>query len=181
MALKSATEHFFMINPSRRPMFQQYVICPVQVRHHEDIARLAGQLGYESSVEQVHRRLDGMRDAQQYAVYVAEERAGNVVGWIGVHIFRAVEMDSCASISGLVVDQCLRSQGIGEMLLDAADQWAQSFGCEVITVQSNVMRERAHSFYRRNGYAHVKTQHTFCKNLSQRNEGKGRLQATLGL
>jgi GNAT superfamily N-acetyltransferase len=159
-----------MIEPTQSPAIQQYVIRPVHWRHHEDIARLAGQLGYESTTEQIHRRLDAIRDRQQYAVYVAEDIAGNVVGWIGAYIFRAVEIDRCASISGLIVDSNLRSQGIGGMLLDAAEQWALSVGCDVMLVKSNMKRERAHSFYKRNGYAHIKTQHIFCKNLNKKND-----------
>jgi GNAT superfamily N-acetyltransferase len=170
-----------MIEPTRRSILQQCAIIPAHSHHYEDIARLAGQLGYGSTVEQVHLRVKAMQDAQQYAIYVAEDLAGNVVGWIGVYIFRAVEMDCCASVSGLVVDHNLRSQGIGEMLLEAGEQWARSLGCDVMTVQSNVTRERAHSFYKRNGYAQVKTQHTFCKSLGQTNDGHSALQATVGL
>jgi GNAT superfamily N-acetyltransferase len=170
-----------MIDPSQPSMLHQYMICQAQPRHYENIARLAGQLGYESTVEQIRLRLESMKDAQQHAIYVAENQSGSAVGWIGVCLFRAVEMDCCANISGLVVDYNLRSQGIGEMLLDAAERWARSLGCEVIIVASNVKRERAHSFYRRKGYAEAKTQYAFFKNLGTISDGRGEATNRSGL
>jgi len=41
-------------------------------------------------------------------------------------------------------------------LLDAAEKWARGVGCDAISVRSNVKRERAHQFYRDNGYIDVK-------------------------
>jgi hypothetical protein len=37
--------------------------------------------------------------------------------------------------------------------------------CEGMSVRSNVIRERAHVFYERNGYEHYKTQKSFRKQL----------------
>jgi len=50
-------------------------------------------------------------------------------------------------------------------LLRAAERWAKSKGCKNMSVRSNVIRERAHTFYLRNGYQHYKTQKAFRKNL----------------
>src|SRR6266550_2924266 len=38
-------------------------------------------------------------------------------------------------------------------------------GCKSMSVRSNVIRERAHKFYERNGYEHYKTQKSFRKPL----------------
>jgi GNAT superfamily N-acetyltransferase len=103
-------------------------------------------------------RLDEMANSNQYAVYVAELPGGQIAGWIGVYMFRSVEQDSCAGISGLIVDRQIRSREIGRVLLGAAEEWARSQGCDAISVHSNVTRERAHRFYMRTGYEHIKTQ-----------------------
>ena len=132
---------------------------------YDKIADLASQLGYPCTGSQVRARLDEMQDPNQYAVYVAELAGSQVAGWIGVYLFRSVELDRCAEISGLIVDQEIRSQGIGKALLDAAEEWARSRGCDVISVRSNVKRDRAHQFYERHGFKHVKTQKTFRKSL----------------
>jgi len=106
-----------------------------------------------------------MQDANQYALFVAELPTGQIAGWIGLYVFRAVEMETVAEISGLIVDEDIRSCGIGKMLLDAAEEWAQRVGCRVISVRSNVKRDRAHQFYTNNGYEHIKTQKQLRKEL----------------
>jgi len=47
----------------------------------------------------------------------------------------------------------------------AAEQWARVHGFALMRVRSNVVRERAHRFYEREGYARVKTQAVFRKAL----------------
>lgn len=127
------------------------------------MAELAGQLGYTCTAEQVRARLTDIRDANECAIYVAEIADGLIAGWIGVYLFRSVEMDKFAEISGLIVAEEHRSRGIGKVLLDAAEEWARGRGCALISVHSNVTRERAHHFYQINGYALYKTQQLFCK------------------
>ena len=68
-------------------------------------------------------------------------------------------------MNGLVVDEKRRSAGAGAKLLRAAERWAKSKGCKNMSVRSNVIRERAHAFYLRNGYQHYKIQKAFRKKL----------------
>jgi GNAT superfamily N-acetyltransferase len=143
-------------------------VCAVrraQPRDSDRIADLAGHLGYPSTGEEVRKRLSQMQDANQYAVFVAELPGGQIAGWIGLYALRAVELETAAEISGLIVDEGVRSSGIGKTLLDAAEGWARSIGCNAISVRSNVKRDRAHRFYTNNGYEHVKTQKEFRKRL----------------
>jgi GNAT superfamily N-acetyltransferase len=142
-----------------------YAVRMAQPRDSHRIAELAGQLGYPCTAEEVRGRLSQMQDANQYAVFVAELPTGQIAGWIGLYVFRAVEMETVAEISGLIVDEDIRSCGIGKTLLDAAEEWAQRVGCRVISVRSNVKRDRAHQFYTNNGYEHIKTQKQLRKEL----------------
>lgn len=132
---------------------------------YDKIADLAGQLGYPSTGSQIRIRLDAMANSSQYAVYVVQLPGGQIGGWIGLFVFHSVEQDNCVGISGLIVDQQIRSRGIGKVLLDAAEEWARSQGCTAISVHSNVTRERAHRFYTNNGYRHIKTQNLLHKSL----------------
>jgi GNAT superfamily N-acetyltransferase len=63
------------------------------------------------------------------------------------------------------VDEKRRSAGTGRKLLQVAERWAAERGCKSVSVRSNVIRERAHEFYLRNGYEHFKTQKAFRKPL----------------
>lgn len=142
--------------------------CAVRIpqpRDYDRMADLARQLGYECTGTEIRNRLDGMRDPNQHAIYVAELPGGQIAGWVGVYMFRAVVLDSYAEISGLVVDEQIRCRGIGKALLDVAEQWARGHGCSAISVRSNITRDRAHQFYTRNGYDHIKTQKSLLKNL----------------
>ena len=60
------------------------------------MADLAGQFGYDSTAEEIRERLDEMQGPGQCAVYVAELSGRQIVGWIGVYLFRSVETRCCA-------------------------------------------------------------------------------------
>ena len=105
----------------------------------------------------------GHRD---HALLVAEAPAG-LAGWIQVSVSRIFEAPSSAEIAGLVVDESRRGEGVGPLLLRAAEEWARGRGCAAIRVRSNVMRERAHRFYEREGYGRIKVQQVFEKPLTK--------------
>lgn len=132
-------------------------------RDYPRMAELAGQLGYKSGGEEIGLRLAGMQNSPDHAVFVAETPGGDIAGWIGVFLFRCVEADVRAEISGLVVDEHVRSLGVGRRLLGRAEEWAREKGCSAAGVRSNVVRDRAHAFYEQRGYEHVKTQKSFRK------------------
>jgi GNAT superfamily N-acetyltransferase len=136
-----------------------------RVRDFARMAELSGQLGYPASAQNIARRLRGIEASAEHAVFVLELPGGEIAGWIGVFLYRSVEMDARAEVSGLVVDERHRSQGIGQRLLERAEQWAREQGCETIGLRSNVVRGPAHAFYERRGYEHFKTQKSFRKNL----------------
>jgi GNAT superfamily N-acetyltransferase len=139
-------------------------IREAQRQDYSRIAELAGQLSYPSSVNEIAARLEDMKRSLDHAVFVAA-LDGKVVGWLGVYVCRVVEAEARAEVSGLVVDERFRSQRVGWHLLDRAEHWAREKGCGGIGLRSNVIRDRAHAFYERNGYQHVKTQKTFRKDL----------------
>src|SRR6267154_4044006 len=76
-----------------------------------------------------------------------------------------LESEVRAEVNGLVVAEGQRSLGAGARLLAAAENWARKHGCKNMSVRSNVIRERAHKFYERDGYEHYKTQKSFRKPL----------------
>jgi GNAT superfamily N-acetyltransferase len=133
-------------------------------RDYARIAELAGQLGYPSSADEIAKRLEGMQHSNEHAVFVAQV-GSDLAGWLAVFVYRVVEADPRAEISGLVVDERYRSQRIGMHLLARAEDWARKNGCREIGLRSNVIRDRAHAFYERHGYKHVKTQKSFRKDL----------------
>jgi len=140
-------------------------IRAAQAPDHARMAELAGQLAYPSTPEEIARRLQGIKSSAEAAVFVAELDGGEIAGWIAVFVYRTVEADARAEVSGLVVDERFRSQRVGEHLLAHVEEWARENGCQAIGLRSNVIRERAHAFYERHDYTHVKTQKAFRKQL----------------
>jgi GNAT superfamily N-acetyltransferase len=139
-------------------------IREAQPQDYARIAELAGQLSYPSSPEEIAKRFEGMKRSNEHVVFVAQFH-GEIAGWVAVFIYRVVETDARAEISGFVVDERYRSQQVGKHLLARAERWAREKGCRAVGLRSNVIRDRAHAFYERNGYKHVKTQKSFRKDL----------------
>jgi GNAT superfamily N-acetyltransferase len=140
------------------------VIRPARGADRADLARLATQLGYPMSEEEAGERLSRIADHPDHALLVAEQD-GRVAGWLQVSRVRVFESEDGVEIGGLVVDEALRSRGIGARLLAEAERWARERGCVRMRVRSNVVRERAHAFYRSAGFSEVKTQRVFEKAL----------------
>jgi GNAT superfamily N-acetyltransferase len=127
------------------------------------IAELSGQLGYPAKPGEIVHRLRQIKPPSRHAVLVAESLEGRVIGWLHVSVEPLLETELRAEVNGLVVADDERSRGAGRLLLQAAEEWARKHGCKNMSVRSNVIRERAHQFYMRNGYEHYKTQKAFRK------------------
>ncbi|MFZ0037770.1 MAG: GNAT family N-acetyltransferase [Candidatus Acidiferrales bacterium] len=129
------------------------------------LPELCGQLGYPSSEEDVRKRFCGIDAAPDHALFVTETADGRLIGLLHIFVMRTMESEARGEIGGLVVDDAHRSHGVGKRLVEQAEYWAREHGCAVVSLRSNVIRDRAHSFYERLGYKHVKTQKSFRKNL----------------
>lgn len=129
------------------------------------LRELTRQLGYPATPAEIRKRMHGIRSAAQHAVLVTETKDAGIIGWIHVSKQPLLEAEIVAQINGLVVAEEHRSLGVGAKLLAAAEDWARKHGCKGMVVRSNVIRERAHQFYERNGFEHYKTQKTFRKPL----------------
>lgn len=128
------------------------------------IARLAAQLGYPASADDISGRLVRISSRARHRVLVAQARDA-VIGWVHVLSDEHLESGEFAEIAGLVVDDASRGTGVGRMLLGAAEAWARGGGFASIRVRSNVIRAEAHAFYEREGFALRKTQKVFEKLL----------------
>jgi GNAT superfamily N-acetyltransferase len=128
------------------------------------LAELSGELGYPATAAEMKQRFALIKPLSVHAVFVAQY-GKNVIGWIHVSITPLLEVPRRAEVNGLIVAESHRSSGAGAMLLDAAEKWARQKKCAGMSVRSNVIRDRAHAFYERQGYIHIKTQKAFRKPL----------------
>ncbi len=148
-------------------------VRPAAAADADALAGLSTQLGYPMTPGEGRDRLAAIDGHPDHALLVADVD-GRVLGWIQVSLTRVFETALQAEIAGLIVDAGARGGSIGSGLLREAEAWARSRGCEAIRVRSNVIRERAHGFYRRAGFDTIKTQHVFEKRLGQVGRGRRR-------
>ncbi|MDY0019979.1 MAG: GNAT family N-acetyltransferase [Anaerolineae bacterium] len=150
-----------MSEPSERVVLRQ--ACP------EDAARLTdltGQLGYETTLDEVTQRLKLLLEKPDQTVYVAVLEDGLVVGWIHLYVYTTLVSEPQAMVGGLVTDAAYRGQGIDRCLMAQAEAWGRDQGCAAVYLKSNVVRKEAHTFYESLGYQKVKSQFAFCKELA---------------
>jgi GNAT superfamily N-acetyltransferase len=126
---------------------------------------LCGELGYPSSTQKIVERLSHFLDREDHFVLIATDDSNTPVGWIHAFVAHRLETDTLVEIGGMVVSDKHRSTGIGTQLLEKAEKWARSQKVREIRVRSNVIRQRAHDFYKRAGYKQTKTSHVFQKSL----------------
>jgi GNAT superfamily N-acetyltransferase len=129
------------------------------------LAELSTQLGYPAAADTLSQRLARVRGEGVGEVFVAADAHGRVLGWTHVVPRLHLEESPFAELAGLVVGDGARGAGVGAALLSAAEQWARGHGFAHFRVRSNVVRERAHRFYLREGYVERKRQVVFDKTL----------------
>lgn len=131
-----------------------------------ELATLTGELGYPASIEEMHQRLPYLLDSSDHLLLVATDEDDRAIGWIHAALRRTLELEPYVQIAGLVVGSAHRGSGIGAGLVTRAEEWAREQGVRRVLVHSNVVRERAHRFYLRAGYALAKTSRVFSKGLT---------------
>jgi GNAT superfamily N-acetyltransferase len=137
-----------------------YEVREADDRDAEALAPLLEQLGYPAAALDVRARLKAS-DASSEVLVAAGQ--GKLLGFVAVAITRDFVVGTRATIRGLVVADGSRGAGIGAQLLAAAESWAFERDAVAIGVRSNVVRDRAHRFYEREGYRRIKSQHIFEK------------------
>jgi GNAT superfamily N-acetyltransferase len=152
------------------PAASQQTPLTIRAPQPEDyprLAELAGELGYPSTASDIARRLGRLAAiSPQHTVFVGQRQGEPIVGWICVALQGTIESEPHAEITGFVVGKEFRSQRVGEQLLARAEAWAREHDVTSVRLRSNVIRDRAHAFYLREGYEHYKTQKAFRKILT---------------
>jgi GNAT superfamily N-acetyltransferase len=133
-----------------------------------ELARLADELDYPTSVETMRQRCSVLDGRSDHAVFVAEQPAGGLLGWAHVASTITLESGESGELAGLVVARAARRGGVGRQLVAAAEEWCRDRGLERMVVRSNVKRTEAHRFYPSIGYPIGKTQHVYVKKLQRR-------------
>jgi GNAT superfamily N-acetyltransferase len=130
-----------------------------------DLTELMNQLGHPTDRDEMESRMEVILADPTYHTLVAhcDEKIVGMIGLAKSHFYEA--NGDYVRIVALVVDEGQRSHGIGQMLVQAGEQWARGAGASAVMLNSNRKRLEAHRFYERLGYeaGHLGFQKTLTK------------------
>jgi GNAT superfamily N-acetyltransferase len=116
------------------------------------LARLMGELGYETRVSEMQMRLEAISLDPRYRTFVAVKN-GKICGMIGTFSqFVYEHNDPTGRILALVVSDGERGSGVGKRLIAAAENDFAQRNVRRIAVYTHLRRKDAHEFYERVGY-----------------------------
>src|SRR5690242_18467007 len=94
------------------------------------LAVLLGQLGYPSTVQDIHRRLEYWLNDPESALLAAADDDGRLIGVAALHVTPILEMTGkFGRLVALVVDETVRGRGVGRALIAATEDRARAAGC----------------------------------------------------
>lgn len=118
----------------------------------EIVSKLLNQLGYQASPELIRDKLETLNSSSCDTVLLAQD-GDNIVGVISLHVLELFHQPGrLGRITSLVIDDAFRGQGVGALLVCAADAFFKEQGCVRAEVTSGDHRVPAHTFYPQQGY-----------------------------
>lgn len=120
------------------------------------IRTLLEQLGYPTADGLIESKLDLMLLHPDERIFVYEEDH-QLFAIMSLHFIPQLALPGdFAFISYFVVDETVRSKGIGKAMEEHCTQLSIQRGCEKIQVHCNIRRTKAHQFYERQGFQESK-------------------------
>ena len=139
-------------------------IEPMQIHHLPDVLILSAELGYPGIYENLQLRFEIISRLKNHALFVTSANKA-VSGFIHLEAVDDLIEERKVEIKALVVSDSERSSGIGHDLIKTATEWAKLYGVDTLYLNCNILRNRAHEFYEREGFKKVKTSHFFEMNI----------------
>lgn len=132
----------------------------------EDLATIHNlsriELGYVNDFDTLQSTFRILRTDPNHKIQVAVLE-NVVVGFLHVNRYDSLLGPAMTNIMAIAVDHNQQGQGIGKILLHAAELWAREQQTVGIRLLSSENRVNAHGFYQHNDYASHKKQLKFEK------------------
>lgn len=117
----------------------------------KEIASFGKLLNPTKSIEEIESSLTEMFSFENYhcfGLYQDEKLVGISGGWITVRIYSGKQLE----IDHFVIDETIRSVGLGKLFVSHIENWAIKNSCKTVELNAYVQSDRAHKFYFQNGY-----------------------------
>lgn len=116
------------------------------------ICDLLKQMGYSQPLALIQEKFELLNHDSNSQILVAEEE-GKICGFLSLYFIPQIALQGdFAKICYLCVNENMRSNGVGHLLVQEAEQLAKRHGCDRMELHSGVQRPLAHQFYLREGY-----------------------------
>jgi GNAT superfamily N-acetyltransferase len=139
-------------------------ISPMKEGHLSQVAKLSEQLGYPVTLSDLSTRWNALSGNKRHALFVYEDN-DLIQGWIHLEIVEDLIEENKVEIKALVVEENSRGHGIGKALIEAAEKWGKTYQLHTIYLNCNILRERTHVFYQREGFTKYKSSLFFEKKI----------------
>jgi len=126
------------------------------------IAELLQGEGFSGETAPIARRLQLLPREDRILMAVEAEL---LLGFAHLRIARDLAADETAEVVSIIVRPDHRRQGIGRMLVTAAETWARQSGRARLLLRTDVVRTPAHAFYVALGYQKAATTIDFVRDL----------------
>lgn len=128
-------------------------IRSAQIADSFALISLLTELGYGGTESLMHTRLQQLIADPNERLMVAEDRQ-TVLGFLSLHFIPQLAFSGdFARISYFCIAEGERSKGVGQRLLQHAEQLARERGCDRMEVHCHEARIKANQFYAREGYS----------------------------
>ena len=121
------------------------------VSNIKEIIPFGKLLNPTKSIEEIESSLTEMFSFENYhcfGLFQNEKLVGISGAWITVRIYSGKQLE----IDHFVIDDTIRSSGLGKLFVTYIEDWANKNGCKTVELNAYVQSDRAHKFYFQNGY-----------------------------
>ncbi|KHD84185.1 GNAT family N-acetyltransferase [Heyndrickxia ginsengihumi] len=128
------------------------MIRDAKIEDWKEVMQLLEQLDYPNTQSFLKDKIKRLLHDPNEELLVYEHN-GKVIALISIHFIPQIALEGdFARISYFIVDQSIRSKGIGQQIEKYCTELAQKKQCDRIEVHCHASREEAHRFYARQGY-----------------------------
>ncbi|QKS85534.1 GNAT family N-acetyltransferase [Pseudomonas bijieensis] len=139
--------------PVQHPIENNMKVRKALLTDADSVSKLLSQLGYHASPKLIRDKLVALELSARDTVLLAQD-GKNIIGVISLHVLELFHQPGrLGRITSLVIDDDFRGQGVGTMLVSAADAFFTEQLCVRAEVTSGDHRIKAHAFYQQQGYA----------------------------
>ena len=108
-------------------------------------------LGYDFGLIETRQKLSELLDRSDHFILVAENAAGQIVGYAHAASYDCLYFPSLLNLLALAVAPDFQGQGYGKALMQAIREEGVAAGYTGIRINSGISRMKAHEFYRKLG------------------------------